>query len=290
MRNQDVPLTLGDGEPVNTTLVIGGTGKTGRRIVERLAARGVPVRIGGRSASPPFDWEKPETWAPALQGVAFVYISFYPDLALPGASDAIRRLTRLAVQSGVRRLVLLSGRGEEEAERCEQIVRDAGVEWTIVRATWFAQNFSESFWRDDVLRGEVALPAGHTPVAFVDTDDIADVAAAALSEDRHVGQLYELTGPRPLTFADAVAIIAQAIGREVRYVPVTTAEYAEAMAQQQVPADVIVLVTYLFREVLIDANADVADGVQRALGRPPRDFADFARDAAAAGAWDAASR
>src|SRR5262245_4609482 len=165
-------------EAMNTkpVLVLGGTGKTGRRIVERLTARNVPVRVGSRSATPRFEWEKPETWPAAVSDVDSVYISFYPDLAVPGAVDVIRAFTRTAVTGGVRRLVLLSGRGEHEAERCEEIVRAAGAQWTILRASWFAQNFSESYLLDPILAGEVVLPAGRVGEPFVDADDIADVA------------------------------------------------------------------------------------------------------------------
>jgi uncharacterized protein YbjT (DUF2867 family) len=266
-------------------LVLGGTGKTGRRVVERLTARGLPVRVGSRSAEPPFDWEDRSTWAPALEGVGSAYISYYPDIAVAGAVDAVGSFAQLAVRSGVSRLVLLAGRGEEEAERAEQAVRDSGADWTIVRSTWFAQNFSEDYMRDYVLTGELALPAGDTPEPFVDAEDIADVAVAALTDERHVGQLYELTGPRLLTFEQAAAEIGEASGREVRYVPVSIEQHEAAAAEQGVPSEVIELLTYLFSEVLDGRNARLADGVQRALGREPRDFRDFARDAAAAGAW-----
>ena len=194
----------------NRVLVLGGTGKTGRRVAARMAARGLAVRIGSRTAAPPFDWEQPATWREALHGVDAAYVAYHPDLAAPGAADAIQSLTALAAASGVRRLVLLSGRGEPEAQRCEQIVRDSGLEWTLVRASWFAQNFSESYLRDAVLAGEVALPVGAVGEPFVDADDIADVAAAALTEAGHAGQLYEVTGPRLWTFAEAVAEIGRA--------------------------------------------------------------------------------
>jgi len=267
------------------TLVLGGTGKAGRRVVERLAARRLPVRVGSRSGEPPFDWEDRATWARALDGVRSVYLSHYLD-ALPGAAETVGAFAELAVESGARRLVLLSGRGEEEAERGEQAARDSGADLTILRSTWFAQNFSENYWADEILSGEVVLPAGEMPEPFVDADDIADVAVAALTDDRHIGRLYELTGPRLLTFADAVDEIAQAAGREIRYVPVSIDDYAAAAAEQGVPGDLIELLTYLFAEVLDGRNAHVADGVQRALGREPRDFRDYARDAAATGVWD----
>jgi uncharacterized protein YbjT (DUF2867 family) len=270
-------------------LVLGGTGKAGRRVVERLEARGLPVRVGSRSGTPPFDWEDRSTWAPALEGVGAVYLTYYPDLAVPGAVEASRTFAELAVRSGVPRLVLLSGRGEPEAERAEQAVRDTGAELTILRSTWFMQNFSEDYMLEHVRSGEIRLPAGNVPTPFIDVDDIADVAVAALTDDRHVGRLYELTGPRALTFTEAAAEIAEAAGRQVRYTPVSLEQHEVELAQHGVPREVIELLTYLFSEVVDGRNADTADGVKRALGREARDFGDFAREAAGTGVWDAAA-
>lgn len=271
---------------VGTTLVVGGTGKTGRRVVERLRARGVPVRIGSRSGEPPFDWEDHATWGPALQGVDRVYVTYYPDLAVPGAVEAVHLFTALAVELGVRRLVLLSGRGEAEARAAEQVVQASSVEWTVLRCSWFCQNFSESYILDSVLGGEVVLPAGDVGEPFVDADDIADVAVAALTEDGHARQLYELTGPRLLTFPQAVGEIAAVTGRDIKYVRISPEAYAAALREQGVPADFVWLLDYLFTTVLDGRNASVEDGVQRALGRPPRDFSEYARIASASGVWD----
>jgi uncharacterized protein YbjT (DUF2867 family) len=268
------------------TLVLGGTGKTGSRVADRLTARGRSVRIGSRAGDPPFDWEDRSTWPAALEGVGSAYISYYPDLAMPGAPEAVGSFAELAVRSGARRLVLLSGRGEPEAEDAEQAVRDSGAELTIVRSAWFAQNFSESYMLDSVLSGEVALPAGDTPEPFIDVDDIADVAVAALTEDGHAGQLYEVTGPRALTFAEAVDEIARAAGREVRYVPISIEDFVAA-AYEDVPREFAELLAYLFGEVLDGRNAGTADGVRRALGREARDFSSYARMTAASGVWTA---
>ena len=268
-----------------TTLVLGGTGKTGRRIAEQLAARKLPVRIGSRSATPAFDWDNRSSWAAALANVDAVYISYYPDLAAPGATDAVRAFSDLAVRSGVRRLVLLSGRGEQEAQRCEEIVKQSGVQWTVLRCSWFNQNFSENYLLEPILAGEVALPAPNVGEPFVDADDIADVAVAALTDDKHAGKLYELTGPRLLTFAAAIAEIARASGREIRYVQVSMDDYVVALEQAQLPPQFVGLIKYLFTEVLDGRNAHLTDGVQRALGRAPRDFTEYARRAAASGAW-----
>jgi uncharacterized protein YbjT (DUF2867 family) len=268
------------------TLVLNGTGTTGRRVAERLTARGVPVRIGSRSGEPPFDWDDKDTWAPALHGVTAVYVSYYPDLGVPGAPAAVRELADLAVRSGVRRLVLLSGRGEEEAQRAEQVLQDSGADWTIVRCSWFSQNFSEKFMVDGVREGVVALPVNGVREPFVDAEDIADVAVAALTEDGHVGRLYELTGPRLLTFEDAVREIAGATGRDVRFVPMPIDEFTSVLAEDGLPADAVALFTYLFTEVLDGRSESLADGVQQALGRQPRDFREYARDTAASGVWN----
>jgi uncharacterized protein YbjT (DUF2867 family) len=269
-------------------LVSGGTSKTGRRVAERLTARGLPVRIGSRSGEPPFDWEDRTTWAPVLEGVGSVFISHYLD-ALPGAAETVGSFAELAVANGVRRQVLLGGRGEPEADRVEHAVRDSGAELTILRSTWFAQNFSEGGFLDFVLAGEVTLPAGDTPEPFVDVDDIADVAVAALTEEGHVGELYELTGPRLLTFGEAVDEIALAANRELGYVPVSMEEFESILAEADVPAEVVWMLKYLFTEVLDGRNAHVTDGVERALGREPRDFSEYARDAAATGVWNASA-
>jgi uncharacterized protein YbjT (DUF2867 family) len=269
-----------------TTLVIGGKGKTGGRIVERLTDRGVDVRVGSRSSEIPFDWADRSTWPAALAGVRRVYISYFPDIIVPGALDAIIALTEAARTAGVERLVLLSGRGEEAAQAAERIVQNSGLEWTIVRCAWFNQNFDEGHLLDPILAGEVALPTGDMPEPFLDADDIADVAVAALAEDGHVGEVYELTGPRLMTFAETIAEIAKASGRDIAFIPVSLDDYKEAMAAEDVPADIAWLIGSLFGELLKGRNAHLSDGVQRALGREPKDFTDYARDAAARGVWD----
>ena len=270
----------------DTTLVIGATGKTGRRVAERLRARDVPVRAGSRSGEPPFDWDDRSTWGAALDGATSAYVSFYPDLAVPGAPEAIAALAEAALGSGTRRLVLLSGRGEEEAQRSEQALQASGVpEWTIVRCSWFNQNFSEGYFLDSLLAGELALPAGAVAEPFVDVEDIADVATAALTEDGHAGRLYELTGPRLLTFEEAVGEIAAAAGRPIRYAEVPLDAWMAEMAEEGVPEDVLSLLGFLFSEVLDGRNAQLTNGVQEALGREPRDFRDFARATAATGLW-----
>lgn len=274
-----------------TVLVLGGTGKTGRRVADRLTALGRPVRLGSRTGTPPFDWTDRATWPDALAGVGAVYLSYQPDLAVPGAVETVESFTRLAVAGGVDRVVLLSGRGEPEAEQAERAVRQVvdatGGRWTVVRASWFLQNFSEGAFAADVRRGELVLPVDGVAEPFVDADDVADVAVAALTGDGHAGEVYEVTGPRLLSFAEVVAEIAAAAGRPVRFTPVPAAGYTEALHRSGAPAEVVALLTYLFTEVLDGRNASLADGVERALGRPPRNVGEYARTAAATGVWGA---
>lgn len=268
-----------------TTLVLGGTGKTGGRIVQRLTTRGLPVQAGSRSGVPPFDWDDQSTWAPALRDVTAACLVYYPDLALPGAAPAIRAFAARAAESGVRQLVLLSGRGEQETHASEQAIRESGAGWTILRASWFAQNFSEGFLLGPVLSGEIALPAGDVPEPFADAGDIADVTVAALTADGHAGRTYELTGPRLLSFGDAAGEISKAAGRELRYVPISPEQYAPALAGRM-PAGHPAMLAEMSTRVLDGRNAHLTDGVERALGRRPRDFSQYARDAAATGTWN----
>jgi uncharacterized protein YbjT (DUF2867 family) len=271
----------------DVTLVVGGTGKTGRRVVERLQHLGLPLRVGSRSARPAFDWENRETWAPCLDGVTQAYVTYSPDLCVPGALDTVQSFFAQAMAAGVRKLVLLSGRGEVEALQAEQALKACGADWTILRCSFFCQNFSENFFLDPIVAGEVALPVGPVAEPFVDVEDIADVAAAALTDNRHSRQLYELTGPRALTFAAAIEEIARATGREIRYLTITPDEYRAALVEAHVPDEVIDLILYLFGTVMDGRNEPVADGVQRALGRQPRDFKEYVQRAAATGVWGA---
>lgn len=266
-------------------LVTGATGKTGRRIVQRLTDAGHAVRIGSRSASPAFDWEDPATWPSALAGCRAAYVAFVPDLAVEGSIDAVRAFLDVAQREDVRRIVLLSGRGEPEAQVCEDELMGRDFEWTVLRCSWFQQNFSENFFLEGILAGELVTPEGLAPDPLLDAEDIADAAFAALTTDRHIGRLYEMTGPKALSFADAVAEIGRATGREIRHVEVPAEAYRAALVDSGMPAAEVDLVMYLFTTVLDGRNVPVTDGVAQALGRPAGSFADYARRAAAEGAW-----
>ncbi|WP_067031008.1 NAD(P)H-binding protein [Allomuricauda sp. CP2A] len=268
-------------------LVLGGKGKTGRKVARKLTELNQNVRVGSRSETPSFDWENPETWSNALEGMDRVYITFQPDLAVPGALEAIEGFMKVAQQKGIKKVVLLSGKGEREAELCEQVVINSGVDHTIVRASWFNQNFSESFFLDPILAGHVALPQAEAKVPYVDTDDISDVVVEALMNDKHNGEIYELTGPRFLTFAQVVNEIAEATGREIAFTPISLPAYTKMMEDFGVPSDYVWLINYLFSEVLGNkANEIITHDIEKVLGRKPKDFSAYVKETAATGVWN----
>lgn len=267
-------------------LIIGGAGKTGKRVDARLKGMGRATRPVSRSSTIAFDWERPEGWAEALNGIETAYVTYQPDLAVEGAADDIDALARLARAKGLRRIVLLSGRGEPGAQRAEVALQESGVPWTVVRASWFSQNFSEGYLLDSVLAGELALPAGPVPEPFIDAEDIADVVVASLLDDLHANRVYEVTGPRALTFEEAAGEIAQAIHRPIRYTQLSPEAFTTYL-RPYASADVVQLLQELFTVVLDGRNVHVMDGVERALGRPPRDFSHYVRNTAASGVWSA---
>jgi uncharacterized protein YbjT (DUF2867 family) len=254
----------------------GGTGKTGSRIARRLGARDVPFQLGSRRAEHPFDWSRPETWPAAIGDSDAAYIAYWPDVAVPGADAQIAEFAKVAQAQGVRRFVLLSGRGEPEAQAAEQALFAVAPDATVLRASWMNQNFNEGSFAELVEAGEVTLPVGGVGEPFVDADDIADAAVAALLDDGHQGRVYEMTGPRLLTFADAVAAIAAAAGRDITFRPIPLADFEALLASIGTPEEAIGLIRYLFSEVLDGRNAYVGTGVPDCLGRPARDFRDFA--------------
>ncbi|MFY0687452.1 MAG: NAD(P)H-binding protein [Cyclobacteriaceae bacterium] len=269
-----------------TYLVIGGKGKTGRKVVEKLTSLGKEVRSASRSTNPGFDWEDPTTYAGVLEGVDAVYITFQPDLAIPPAEKAIKLFVHEAAKYEVKNLVLLSGRGEEGAEKCEEIVMNSGIDWTIVRADWFSQNFSENFFLESILAGQVALPMHETPVAYVDTDDISDVVVASLLDSKHVGQIYTLTGPTMLKFDEVINEIADATGRNIQFNPVSLEQYLDMMREHNIPEDFLWLVEYLFGQVLDGRNVSTTNDIEKVLGRKAKEFSEYVKETAATGVWN----
>lgn len=271
-------------------LVIGGTGKTGRRVVEQLQKQGIEPRVGSRSATPSFDWDNKDTWVEALDGIERMYVTYYPDLAVPGAKEAIQSLTYLAKELGVKKMVLLSGKGETEAEACEKIVMDSGMDYTIVRASWFNQNWSESFFLEPILSGEVALPMSDVLIPFVDANDIAEVAATVLLDDTYNGEIIEVTGPELITFKDIVDIISKTNNRSLNFYDITLEQYIDGMKQMQIPNDVVWLIEYLFSHVLTNPkNQLVVNDIERVLGRKAKPFMEYAQETAKTGIWNQVS-
>ncbi|MBW2936786.1 NmrA family NAD(P)-binding protein [Aureisphaera sp. CAU 1614] len=268
-------------------LVIGGTGKTGRRVAENLTRSGHNVRVVGRKTNPAFDWENSETYDAALKDMDRAYIVYYPDLAVPGSRDAITTLTKKALEAGLEKVVLLSGKGETEAEACEDIVANSGLNYTLVRASWFNQNFSEGAFLDFVLGGVVALPMPEARIPFVDADDIADVVSKVLIDDSYNGQTITVTGPQKRTFKEVVEIMAEASDKPIQFVPISIDEFKDGMRKAGLPDSYVWLFGYLFQEVLGNPdNQEVSDDVAKVLGRPAKDFETYARQTAEAGIWN----
>ncbi|MEV1001605.1 SDR family NAD(P)-dependent oxidoreductase [Nonomuraea sp. NPDC050202] len=264
-------------------LVLGARGKTGRRVAARLRELGVPHRPASRAGDVPFDWNDPGTWDAALDDVHGVYLvrpELHPD-------DLLRAFTARAVTRGAERLVLLSARaGGPGLDRPrERIVQQSGAAWTVLRPTWYFQNFSEGMFAGAVRSGELRLPAGAGREAFVDAGDVAEAAVAALTGDGHHEQVYELSGPQPLSLAEVVAAISEGSGLAVRYRPVTPGAYVSELTAAGRSGPFAELQARLLTWVSQDEGAHVSDGVERALSRPPRPFAAFVKQAAAEGAW-----
>lgn len=267
-------------------LIIGKNGKTGSRVNLRLQALGFETRAVSRSTAPAFDWQDANTWPAAIEGTSTAYVTFQPDLAVPGAEATIKEFVRVAAESGLKHIVLLSGRGEQGAERAEEVLKNSGLSWNIVRASWFAQNFSESFMRDGIMAGELVLPAGDTLEPFIDVDDIADVAVAALTQAKLKNTLFEVTGPRALSFAQCIAEISAALGRPVKYTYVPVDAYINALKEEGAPEDLQWLLHELFSVVFDGRNCNVKHGVEEALSRPATDFKTYVQKTIESGVWD----
>ncbi|BAO76542.1 NmrA family NAD(P)-binding protein [Winogradskyella sp. PG-2] len=215
-----------------------------------------------------------------------MYVTYYPDLAVSGAKEAIESLTYLAKELGVKKMVLLSGKGETEAEACEKIVMNSGMDYTIVRASWFNQNWSESFFLDPILSGEVALPMSDVLIPFVDANDIAEVTATVLLDDTYNVEIIEVTGPELITYKDIINIISKTSNRKLNFYDITLEQYIDGMKQMQIPNDVVWLIEYLFSHVLTNPkNQLVVNDIERVLGRKAKTFLEYAQETAKTGIW-----
>lgn len=267
-------------------VIVGANGKTGSRVEARLKAAGIATRGVSRSTTPAFDWTDPSTWRTALDGATGAYLTYHPDLSVPAAPGHIRSFCEVARETGIEQVVLLSGRGEEGAARAEEVLRDSGLAWNIVQASWFAQNFSEDFMLHGILDGELIVPGGAALEPFIDIDDIADVAVATFLEPGLRNRLFEVTGPRTMTFNECVEAISSAAGHTVRLTEVPLDAYLQGLRAQHLPEEFVDLLRDLFADLFDGRNAQVAHGVREALGRPATDFNEYARKTAASGAWN----
>ncbi|MFJ4962867.1 NAD(P)H-binding protein [Streptomyces sp. NPDC088729] len=272
-------------------LVLGATGKTGRRLVARLRDKGgVHVRAASRSGEVTFDWTVPDTWEPALAGAGAVY------LVAPEDPAPVGEFVRQATVSGTHRFVVLSGHGMEKADggafglgmaAAEEAVRASGAEWTFLRANNFFQNFDEDLWLAPLRAGRLGLPIGDVPEPFIDADDVAAVAAAVLTEPGHAGRAYVLSGPRGLTFAEATRTIAEAAGRPIRYEELTPAAYRAELLAEGWPEAAADEIGSLFDMIRAGHLAEVTEDVRRVLGREPAELEPWAHRVAARGTWAA---
>ncbi len=269
-----------------TILIIGKNGKTGSRVEQLLQTQGYSTRGVSRSTTPAFDWRNSNTWSAALEGVNSAYVTFQPDLAIPEAEEIIREFVAAAKIAGLEHLVLLSGRGEDGAQRAEQVLQKSGLSWNVVRASWFAQNFSENFMLEGIQNGELVLPASDVPEPFVDIDDLAEVAVAALTRPQLRNRVFEVTGPQAITFKDCVQEIARQTGRTIQYIPIPVADFIDGMKAQGFPKEYQWLINELFTVLFDGRNTPTADGVEQALGRPASSFSDYVKKTAASGIWN----
>ncbi|MBR9792724.1 MAG: NAD(P)H-binding protein [Gammaproteobacteria bacterium] len=269
-------------------LVLGGSGKTGRRVIERLRRRGEEVCGISRTTTPAFDWhDSTHSWQQLLNGFDSVYVTYQPDLAIVRAADDIARLVVAARQAGVSHMVLLSGRGEKGAEDAEQIVAGSGLHYHILRASWFYQNFSEGFIHAMIKAGEVALPCGDTPEPFIDADDIAAAAVRCFTDPDIAAWLYEITGPQLLTFKHCIGQIGTITGKPLRFVNLSVEAMVDVFTSAGFDHDMVWLMRHLFSEVLDGRNSNTTGMLEKLLGRAPVSFSEYASRAFAASSAEA---
>jgi uncharacterized protein YbjT (DUF2867 family) len=274
-------------------LILSGKGKTGRRVAAQLEARGVPYRLASRSTEQRFDWYDDSTWADTIKGAHTAYLA--PPVGPTGLAQA-GRFVQQAADDGLRRLVLLSGRGVGSAGRdfavydgqldLENAVKASGLDWTIVQPAWFAQGFSEDFLRHHVLAGELRLSAGTGAEAWIDTNDVGDVMTAALLSEAYAGHVLALSGPRPLTMTEIADELTTATGRPIKYVDLDPETHVAELVEQGLTHEDAEAVRDLFAVIRNHRSEYVSDGVEHVLGRPPRDFTHWARETAKTGVWD----
>jgi uncharacterized protein YbjT (DUF2867 family) len=273
---------------MKTVLVMGVRGKTGRQLAAVLARDPkIAVCGAGRQASGPglpgiearpFDWDDSSSWPAAVAGVNALYL-IKPKTKDPAATvEALLRQAR-----SLERVVLLSEIDADHRDdttderRVEQVIKALPLEWTILRPNWFMQNFAEPGFYLEAIRdaGEIKVPTGGQRTSFVDTRDIAEVAAAALLKGGHAGQSYTLTGPQALTWSDAMAQIGHAAGHDVRHVDPPFRRHLDALAEKGTPASAIDYYQRIFGSIQKGRTSVLSTDVEQVTGRQPRSFAAF---------------
>jgi len=286
----------------STILVTGPTGKVGRRLIPLLTRRGLTVRaacrspVMARAAIEPigFDWTDESTYAAARKGVDAIYLNVGP-IPQPSHADYIRALLDSATGAGVKRVVLQSSYGvgqappENPLRRIELAVESSGVAYTILRPVAFMQNFSEGLrWRESFADGirerdEIVGPGGKGTVSYVSTEDIAAVAAIALTEDGHGDKAYAPVGPEPLTLTAVAEHISWVAGRRITYVETDRTPIRDALLAAGAPPETAEHNSQVYTRAFSSSMFGVLnDDILDVTGRPPVSFAEFAVGAAAA--------
>ncbi|HEU4408820.1 MAG TPA: SDR family oxidoreductase [Polyangiaceae bacterium] len=270
-----------------TILVTTPRGKVGSELVRLLQAQGAPLRLGAHSVAVtrgvfpglevvPLDYDDAASIEAAVRGVRAVY------LASPGdfPAEPEQRLVDAAKRAGATQLVKLSAFGADREDtplrHVERHVEASGLAWTILRPNWFFQNFSTS-QADAIRGGTITEPAGEGKTSFLDTRDIAAVAALALTTSKHDGRAYSLTGAEALDRHEVAAVFARELDRPVAYVSPSDEQFRAAL-RDVLPPGYIDLLSRLYADVRAGATAPVTDDVERLLGRPPISLAQFVRD------------
>lgn len=266
-------------------LVTGATGKTGSRVVDLLRARGLTARAATRTPQIPgqirFDWTDPDSFAPALDGVRAVYMVAPTGVAEPLA--AMRPFIDRAITAGVDRLVLLSSSMIEEGGPVMGTVhgylRANAPGWSVLRPSWFMQNFSEAQHLDTIRReGRIYSATGDGRVPFIDAGDIAAVAVAALANPAFANGELILTGPATLDYDALARLISVAAGREVEHHRLSTTDLAARLGEIGIPDAFAHILAQMDAAIAGGAEDRVTGAVVDVTGRQPKTFAAFAED------------
>lgn len=269
---------------MSTYVILGGTGKVGRRLTRSISDLGLEARPVGRGTVPAFDWREESTWGAALAGTVGAFV------VGPGSatdwSETLSRFLAVAETTGLQHVVLLSARGVQfhptgAVATAERAVRNGPLAWTILRPTHFAQNFTEAMFVPQ--DGRIVAPVGAGAEPFIDIDDIAAVAAIVLTRRGYDGRVLELSGPRSLTFAEAAGVLSRVSGSPVQFVDESDAEHEERLRRVGIPDGYVEWRMAMLRGIRAGSDGALSDGVQEVLGRPATSFRAWAdREAAQA--------